>query len=221
MEINELLDLLELDSIDEFSHFEDLAALLECDQVISFEAFHEILAYASRDNLIELINGYFDDITENLPGDNIELFTLLSTISKMFIGLLENENENEQSTKRNMFIDELYRFKTWYTFGPEVECISTETGEELKVSLCDAIYMYRLEKLNGEVYRYDCSDCLDYELEEYTLGFSATIETEELSHKEERYDDSLDESSEYLIDSEFPVIDGEFEDEIEDEIEEI
>ncbi|HML38905.1 MAG TPA: hypothetical protein PKA19_16040, partial [Bacillota bacterium] len=80
------------------------------------------------------------------------------------------------------------------------------------VTVSEALSLSRLEKLNGDQYRYDFSDSLDYEIDEYSISFDAKLD--------EEYDEIIEEDENLyedgLIDKEFPVIDGEFADEEEE-----
>lgn len=212
-----------MESAENFSNFDDFATLIECDKDISYEAVYEILSKASKEDLIEIINGYFEDITENLSDDSMELFTLLGNVNNLLTGLLENE----QDGNRTLFVDEFYRFKNYYTFGPPVVSTNASTEEKQEFTISEAIYNYRLEKLSKDRFFYDFSACQDYEIDEYTVGFSTSIELEEGkdydsdTEEDKNYNSNIEEENEesqYLIDRENPVIDGEYEDEYEDEM---
>lgn len=207
MNYNELLDMLEIESPDEFGYFEHFAALIECDENIPYDLFHKFLSETDSETLIDLTDNYFEDILQGIPDDGIEIYTILDTIRQALLGLLSNYSRSEED--RIAYVDELYRFRNWYMFDGIVHIQRISDGKELDVTISEAISLFRLEKLNEDKYRYDFSDCLDYEIDEYSISFDAKID--------EEYEEIIEEDEELyeegLIDREFPVIDGESYDE--------
>ena len=55
MNIEEVLELLEINSPDEFEYFEHIAELLECPEDISYEIFHAILKEVEVEILEDLL----------------------------------------------------------------------------------------------------------------------------------------------------------------------
>ncbi|HHU17563.1 MAG: hypothetical protein ACOX4V_09190 [Anaerovoracaceae bacterium] len=207
MDYNELLDMLEIESPDEFGYFEHFASLIECDEDIPYDLFYRFLSETDSETLIDLTDNYFEDILQGIPDDGIEIYTMLDTIRQALLGLLSNSSNSDDD--RIAYVDELYKFRNWYIFDGIVHVQRINDGKEFDVSISEAISLYRLEKLNEDKYRYDFSDCLDYEIDEYSISFDAKID--------EEYDEIIEEDEELyeegLIDKEFPVIDGESYDE--------
>jgi hypothetical protein len=207
MDYNELLDMLEIESPDEFGYFEHFASLIECDEDIPYDLFYRFLSETDSETLIDLTDNYFEDILQGIPDDGIEIYTMLDTIRQALLGLLSNSSNSDDD--RIAYVDELYKFRNWYIFDGIVHVQRINDGKEFDVSISEAISLYRLEKLNEDKYRYDFSDCLDYEIDEYSISFVAKID--------EEYDEIIEEDEELyeegLIDKEFPVIDGESYDE--------
>lgn len=216
MNIEEVLELLEIDSPDEFEYFEHFAELMECDEEITFDAFAEVISQVDSVILAELLDSYFEDVLKGIPDEETDLYTLISTIRQSLLGLVTSG----LGKGRASFADELFRFRTWFTFESIVHCENTEDGITSDLPVLEALTLYRLEQLGEETYRFDFSDCLDYPLEEYTITISRKLETAgndtDYDGSDPDYDqiDALYEDyDEGLIHRELPVIDGEFSDE--------
>lgn len=210
MDFDELLELLEIDSPDEFGYFEYFAALVECDEEIPYDLFYRMLSDVETETLIDLTDNYFEEILQSIPEDAIDAYTLLGTIRQALIGLAKNSSTREE---RVAYADELFKFRNWYIFDSIVHLKRLSDNAKKDVTVSEAFSLYRLEKLNEDQYRYDFSDCLDYEIDEYSIS----IETELDEAYEEIIEEDEDVYEEGLIDKEFPVIDGDFEDSEEEE----
>ena len=210
MDFDELLELLEIDSQDEFGYFEHFAALVECDEEIPYDLFYRILADVEPDTLIDLTDNYFEEILQNIPEDAIDIYTLLGTIRQALVGLAKNSSTREE---RVAYTDELFKFRNWYIFDSLVHLKRLSDNVKKDVTVSEALSLYRLEKLNEDQYRYDFSDSLDYEIDEYSIS----IDTELDEEYEEIIEEDEDVYEEGLIDKEFPVIDGDFGDNEDDE----
>ena len=128
------------------------------------------------------------------------------------VGLSADSADMEQ---RKVFIDELFRFRNWFTFDSVVHC-KNRTDELISDhTVSEALALYRMEKLGEDSYEYDYSDALDYPIEEYAVTFTFREEEEETAEEDEP--EGEDEYADAFIDSEHPVIDGEFSDENEED----
>lgn len=210
MDFDELLDLIEIDSPDDFAYFEHFAALIECDEVVPYDLFYRILADVESDTLVDLTDTYFEDVMQGMPDDAIDVYTLLGTIRQALVGLAKNSATREE---RVAYADELYHFRSWYIFDSVVHVRRFSDNMKRNVTVSEALSLYRLEKLNEDQYRYDFSDCLDYEIDEYSISIDAKLDEE----YEEIIEEDEDLYEEGLIDKEFPVIDGDFAEEEEEE----
>lgn len=204
MELNELLERLDMESPYDFSYFEHFADLVECQEFIDYDAFYMVLSQAPSEVLAELSETYFEEILTNLPDNIVDIYTLLISIQKCLIGLASNEETPEA---RRLFVDELYKFHNWYAHEGIVHCLRKKDGVVHHVPISEALALCRLEKLNEDSYEYDFSDCLEYELDSYSVNVSSMIDS--------NYEDEEDEDSftSGLVNRENPVIDDEFEDE--------
>lgn len=210
MDFEELLELLEIDSSDEFGYFEHFAALVEYDDEIPYDNFYRILADVEYDTLIDLTDNYFEDILQGMPDDAIDIYTLFYTIRQALVGLARNSSTREE---RIAYVDELFKFRNWYIFDSTVHLIRLSDNTKRDATVSEALSLYRLEKFNEDQFRYDFSDCLDYEIDEYAISIDTKLDEE----YEEIIEEDEDLYEEGLIDKEFPVIDGEFGNDDEDE----
>lgn len=211
MELNELLELLDLESPYDFSYFEHFADLVECQEFIEYEDFYMVLSEAPSDVLCELSETYFEEILANLPDNIVDIYTILTNIQKCLIGLASSEETQED---RRLFVDELYKFHNWYALEGIVHCLRKKDGVMLHVPIFEALALCRLEKLNEDSYEYDFSDCLEYELDSYSMNLSSLMDSTYEEEEDMDDDDGDDESyTEGLVNRENPVIDGEYEDE--------
>lgn len=220
MEMEELLDLLNIESPEEFSDFEHMADLIECDEEISYDAFYKVLSQVPSSVLVDITDNYFEDIQLGIPDDALDLFTLLDTVKQALIGLAQNIDESEDSESRVHFVDELFKFRNWYTVEGIVHCENIKDNREKDITVSEALTLARLEKLSQEEHSFDFSDCLAYDLDEYVLSFTTATNVTHNNlddHFEEESDDNLDDRGDHdidmyeeaLIDLNNPVIDGE------------
>lgn len=205
MNLEEVLELLEIDSPDEFEYFEHLAELLECSEEITYDAFFSVLREVESEALTELLESYFEDSLQGIPDEATDFYTLMTTIKQSLQGLVLDLSTLEQ---RRLFVDELYRFRTWYTFDSVVHCTNLADGMTSDIPVVEALSLYRLEKLGEVHYRYDFQDAMEFPIEEYAVSFSYTMKEDD----NEEDDEIEDEFSDSLIDEEYPVIDGEYSD---------
>jgi hypothetical protein len=184
MDLNDLMEMLEIDKPSEFEYFENLADLIESDETIPEETLFQLFSQTDHKTVAELIHNYFDDMLEAMPESSTEMFTLLENIKRSLIGLLQTSEE--ESLLRH-FVEELFRFKTWFCFESEVGCKSLSGGEEKLLPLRDALILSRLEKMEEDEFQYDFEDCLKYEIDEYIMSF-ADLAIEEEEEDEEKTD---------------------------------
>ena len=184
MDLNELMEMLEIDEPSEFEYFENLADLIESDETIPEETLFQLFSQTDPKVVSELIHNYFEDMLEAMPESSTEMFTLLENIKRSLIGLLQTSDDESLMLH---FVEELYRFKTWYCSESEVTCKSLSDGEEKVLPLRDALVLSRLEKMEEDEYQYDFEECLKYEIDEYIMSF-ADLAVEEDDEDEESAD---------------------------------
>lgn len=197
MNYDELLELLDIESPDEFQYFEHFADLMECDGHISYDALFELISQVDKKVLAELIENYFDEISDSLPDDGTEAFTFLKSLSMSLRGILKQKDEENEAREMVRFVEELERFRNWYVIDSNIECTRKKDGTTKEVTFFEALVLSRMEKLNEEEYSYGFDEGLDYQLDEYTVSFSDVIS------EEEEEDGYLEEDLEKNPDSEY------------------
>lgn len=226
LDIEALLSLLDLEEPEQFEYFEHLADLLEAEQRVEPEAYYTLFSAVPENTVRELLTNYFSDIMGSVPDVTVELYTLLDSIRASLIGLTHGLSEPDTLRK---FADELMKFHNWYALDSEVNCKRLTDGELFRCSVCEALALYRLEKLNEDEYDYDFDSCLDYDLDEYSISLNdmmASEWTDDDNHGDHCScgddhcggDDSapaFDAFSDGLVDPDNPVIDGDYEDDAE------
>lgn len=190
MNYSDLMAYLDLEDPGELTYFEDMADIIESEEDIEPEALYQLFEGADRKTVSGLIDDYFEEITNALPDDSAEIYTLLEQVRLCLIGLIDNA-EDDSDMRR--FVDEFCRFRDWYVYDSQVELTPDEHDdyhesdnddrsytEEECLSLRDAITVARAEKLGGREYRYNFDQALDYELDSYTMSFAelAAIEND-------------------------------------------
>lgn len=186
MDINQLLEMLDITSPEEFSYFENFADLLECEKEIEYDSLYQLLSKVETDKLKELVEGYFEDISDSIPTDSLEMYTLMETIKRVLVGILSMIHDEDEELQIGLFVDEIYKLRDWYTKEDQVHCVSTNHRKMVDTSVCQAFYLNRLEKLTHTYYFYNFGECLDYPIEEYAMAIRPLI------HLEDQDDDLID-----------------------------
>ncbi len=186
MERKELYELIDIESAADFSYFENLAALIECDEELEYEDVAELIASADMLKLAELLDDYFEEITEYIPAAETEVFTVFENIRHSLVGMARNATD-ESITAR--LAEEIERFRRWYSIDSRVYV--KQGGESVARihTLRDAILISRLERIDGSTNEYDFTETREYELEEYIMSFADMLA---LAEGEAEYDEDSD-----------------------------
>ena len=198
MDLNELFEIVNIESAEDFKYFDNFAALMESDDYIPAEVMYELFAEVDTDVLSELTDNYFEDIMEGVPEEEAELFTLLDNIKRVLKGYAENTDDERSIV---LFTDEVSRFRNWYNFDTDVECQSRKDGSTRTVPVREALVLYRIEKLRADEYMYDFSECLDYPLDEYVVSFTSDADGDTGYEPGNEEEELL--KSDFLFDDEF------------------
>ncbi len=198
MDLNELFEIVDIESTEDFKYFDNFAALMESDDYIPAEVMYELFAEVDTDVLSELTDNYFEDIMEGVPEEEAELFTLLDNIKRVLKGYAENTDDERSIV---LFTDEVSRFRNWYNFDTDVECQSRNDGSTRTVPVREALVLYRIEKLRADEYMYDFSECLDYPLDEYVVSFTSDADGDTGYEPGNEEEELL--NSDFLFDDEF------------------
>ncbi len=170
MDYEKLLKMLDISEAEEFQYFENFADLVEASEEVQDEALYKLFAEVNTGEVAEIIENYFDDITNALPDESTDIYTLIETIKLALVGLLHAVENDETALVH--FCDELNDFKTWYSNDSKVECKDIEGGKKEILCLRDALSLCRIERLEGDKYGYDFEHCLDYQINEYIMSYA-------------------------------------------------
>ncbi len=185
MDYEKLLKMLDINEGSEFQYFENFADLVETSEEVQDEALYKLFGEVNKDEVAEIIENYFDEMTDALPDESTEIYTLIETIKLALVGLLHGIEHDETALVH--FCDELNDFKNWYTNDSNVECKNIENGKKEMLSLRDALSLCRIERLEGEKYRYDFDDCMDYQISEYIMSYADMAD----AYEEETEDEEI------------------------------
>ncbi len=169
---NSLLKILDLKSGKEFQYYEDIENLLENDEVIDSGQVYSLLKEVDMSVFAELCENYFDVLTEDIPNGQLDFLTLLNNIGMAMKGMANNCHDDGMYLN---LAEEIAKFNKWFTKDKTVTIINDKTREETKVTPCDAITTYRLEKLGRDSYEYYFDNALEYQLDDYILSFKDMI----------------------------------------------
>lgn len=168
--------LLDIDYPAEFQYFENLAAFLECDEELEYEDVAELFQGVDKDTLAQLVDNYFEELTDFVPGSETGVYSILDNVRRALMGMARNCDDDTMETK---LADELERFRRWYSIDSRVYLTNLGTMDEQEFTLRDALVNARIEKLDGDKFQYDFSECENYVLDEYIVSFGDMIAANE------------------------------------------
>ena len=177
MDREELFALLDIETGEDFQYFENFADFVENEGAIDSDAIYDLITEIDMKTFAELCESYFYETLENVPGDQIDIYSLLENIKRVLVGLSEAVRKGEENADLKL-TDEWNKFRIWYSADSEVECKNTASDEVHYVPVRDALVISRMEKLDGDEYRYDFTGALDYELEEFIMNYADMAEAE-------------------------------------------
>lgn len=176
MRKEDFYELLDIDYPAEFQYFENLAAFLECDEELEYEDVAELFQGVDKDTLAQLVDNYFEELTDFVPGSETGVYGILDNVRRALMGMARNCDDDTMETK---LADELERFRRWYSVDSRVYLTNLGTMDEQEFTLRDALVNARIEKLDGDKFQYDFSECENYQLEEYIVSFGDMIAANE------------------------------------------
>ena len=176
MTLADLFEMLDMDTPADFGYFEQFADLMECEEEIPFDLFYSAISQADSETMTELTGNYMEDLSNALPDDYDELFSIVDSVQQRLLLLCENL---EDSDSRRDYANELYRFRQWYhkDGGAFVDGRAT--------CVMDAAAGARSEKYSGTEHVYDFSPSLDYELKDLSVGLGSFKEIDLVEKEEE------------------------------------
>ena len=138
---------LDIDTIDEFRYYENLASLLEEDDFIEENLIRDLIREVDK---------------EVLADDETELYLTVDSIGRAMTGLISADMTDEDVSA---LAEEISRFRKWYVH--DLNVFDKMTGTELSVR--DARYNIVAARFLGEKTDYDFRNALDYSVEGYDV----------------------------------------------------
>ncbi|MDD2217140.1 MAG: hypothetical protein PHW03_02410 [Eubacteriales bacterium] len=178
MNYDELMTILDIEEPEEFSYFENMADFLESEGEIERDALYRLIDRVDKNVLSDILIGYIDDVCENIPEGEVDLFLLFSNLKLSLSGLSKQSNKEDSITV--ILVDELLRFRHWYSQEKGVPCFAKDNKAQSNVvTVAEAVAMARLEKMGEEEFTYDFGDILEYEIDEYVMSFTEIFDDDE------------------------------------------
>lgn len=153
---------LDIDTIDEFRYYENMAALLEDDDYIEENLIKDLIREVDKSVFAEHMDSFYEQFLNNLPDDETELYITVDSIRRAMTGLIAEDMTDEDISA---LAEEIVRFRKWYVH--DLNVFDRIRGEELSVR--DARYNILAAGFLGEKYDYDFRTALDYTVEGYDV----------------------------------------------------
>ena len=153
---------LDIDTIDEFRYYENMAALLEDDDYIEENLIKDLIREVDKSVFAEHMDSFYEQFLNNLPDDETELYITVDSIRRAVTGLIAEDMTDEDISA---LAEEIVRFRKWYVH--DLNVFDRIRGEELSVR--DARYNILAAGFLGEKYDYDFRTALDYTVEGYDV----------------------------------------------------
>lgn len=177
----ELYELLELDTPEDFTYFEQMADLIETEDDIPLDLFKDVLSLMDSDTAGTLIENYFEDFNKSIPDADDDFVCLVESVKQ---GLLLAAEDIENT--RNDFVERLFYFRNW---------LHKDGGaliDELPTSVLTAVIENRCDQLGSSTHKYYFPSVADYELEDLSLGLGKYEKIDILNDKDEDNTEDFD-----------------------------
>ena len=86
MNREQFYELLDIESAEDFQYFENLAAFFECEEELDYEDIAALFGAVDQAVLAELIDEYFEEITNFVPGSETEVFSIFENVRRALVG---------------------------------------------------------------------------------------------------------------------------------------
>ena len=82
---------LDIDTIDEFRYYENMASLLEEDDYIEVNLIKDLLRGVDKEVFAEHLDSFYEQFLSNLPDDDTELYITVDSIGRAMCGLVSED----------------------------------------------------------------------------------------------------------------------------------
>ena len=155
---------LDIDTIDEFRYYENLASLLEEDDFIEENLIKDLIREVDKEVLAEHMDSFYEQFLGNLPDNETELYLTVDSAGRSMTGMIAKDMSEEDISA---LAEEISRFRKWYVHDLNVS--DRISGDQLSVR--DARYNILAAGFLGEKCDYDFRQALDYIVEGYEYRF--------------------------------------------------
>ena len=127
MNREQFYELLDIESAEDFQYFENLAAFFECEEELDYEDVAALFGAVDQAVLAELIDEYFEEITNFVPGSETEVFSIFENVRRALVGLCRNCEEDETLRSKLM--------RNWNVFAggiPSTAALTVRTRRRLQ-----------------------------------------------------------------------------------------
>ena len=86
---------LDIDTIDEFRYYENLASLLEEDDFIEENLIRDLIREVDKEVLAEHMDSFYEQFLGHIPDDETELYLTVDSIGRAMTGLISADMTDE------------------------------------------------------------------------------------------------------------------------------
>ena len=176
MTLAKLFAALEMDTAEDMEYFEQFADLLEMDEDIPFDLFFIALSKVDAETAGDLVENYFEDLTQAVPDDANEMVSLVDSVEQ---NLLLLASDLDQDEVRRSFAQQLHKFRVWYKDPEGAEIDGKETSPFL------AVLQAREDRLSGESHKIEFTSCDGYDLDDASYGLGGYSKIDVVKDPEE------------------------------------
>lgn len=172
----ELLELLDIEHGSEFTYYENIAELLEAEKEIGADPILQVLKEVDFKVFAEIVESYFFDIMDKMPGDDVDIYNLLESVKRTLISLAEASGREEDDNLSNSdsaiyrLAEFLDSFHNHYALTDNCEVIDKVSGKTERKPLRDALSDNRLAILDNKELDFNFDDAKNFTLDEFIIG---------------------------------------------------
>ena len=181
-----LFEILDMEVPEDFAYFEQFADLVECEEEIDEELILKAISGMDGETAAELIENYFEDLTNAAPDDADDLVSLIDSVKQNM--LLCTGNLDDINVKGEL-ANQLAAFREWFHTDGKAKY------GELPCSVFYAITEHRGDKLGNAEHKCDFSNALDYDLDNISLNLGAYSKVDIFDDEPDDESDETDEQN--------------------------
>lgn len=169
MDKTQFYKVLDIESPDEFTYYENLESLFEEDSLIESNLIFDLIRDINFEFLYESCKTYFDEFLNIIPDFESDLYLLVNSIGMQLLGRMHNKCNDDEL---RILSENIYKFRKWYVLDKLV--LDKSTMKEISVR--DARYNFLAAKLLGEDFSCDFRLALDYDLDGYDVNLEVEFD---------------------------------------------